>query len=183
MSPPRETPAPAPPPPGAETTGAAAGETARTRRWVWPAILIVAAGWAVALGTLAATRGNPPTLNRAQFSRADALAWVRIVGPTGGGVRAVVREAVPAGRRAGLGGTVPPGLAAGATVTIAGFPQGAAAAGTQAAAPVRRVGRGWAVAEWPGGPPRLVNSPANAGDWADLKAAAAALAAGRDPYR
>ena len=143
-------------------------------RWVWPAIVAVSLVWAAGLGTLAATRSNEPTLNRVQFRRADAVVLLEVTGRTARGVRARVREAVPGGR-----GPVPPELKAGATIAVAPFPDGAADVGTVTAAPVRRVGRGWEVAEAPAGLPRLVYP----GDWSGLKAAAAALSAGRDPYR
>ena len=156
-----------------EPTGEPTGEPAAPR-WVWPAIVGVSLVWAAGLGTLAATRANEPTLNRVQFRRADAVVLLEVTGRTARGVRATVREAVPGGR-----GPVPAELRAGATITVAPFPDGAAAAGTVTAAPVRRVGRGWEVAEAPAGLPRLVYP----GDWSGLKAAAAALSAGRDPYR
>ena len=149
------------------------------RRWAWPAVVAAAVLWAAGLGTLAATDADEPTLNRAQLADADALVWGEVVGPAvvgrgGGGVRVRVIEAVRAGAP-----SVPPELTPEATVTVAAFPEGATAAGTRAAIPVRRVGRGWAVAAAPGGVPRLVYR----GDWSGLKAAAAALAVGRDPYR
>ncbi len=152
-----------------------------TPRWAWPAIATIAVVWAALLGTLAATQSNEPTLNRVQFARADALALLEVLARSGDGVRAVVKEVVPGGRA--TGGTVAEELAAGATVTIARFPAGAATPGRLTAAPVRRIGRGWAVADPPDSLPRLVYSLANPSDWSDLKAAAAALSAGRDPYR
>jgi len=160
-----------------------AAPSAPPRRWLWPAIVAAAVVWAIALGGLAFTHSNEPTLNRVQFERADALVLVKVESRTGGVVRAVVRDAVPAGRLNDRGAPVPEELAEGTTVTIANFPQDAATPGSLAAAPVRRIGGRWTVAEPPKGLPRLVYSLSNPGDWSDLKAAAEAFSAGRDPYR
>ncbi|NNJ27218.1 hypothetical protein [Alienimonas chondri] len=170
-------------PPGEDVRGeSAAGsrryETSSALRWLWPAIIVVALVWAIALGTLAATRANPPTLNRVQFARADALALVEVRQYSRSGMRGEIKEAVPGGR-----GPVPAELETGSPVVILGFAEDLAETGTLAAAPVRRVGDGWEIAEAPEGLPRLVYPVANPGDWSDLKAAAAALSAGRDPYR
>ena len=157
------------------------------KRWVLPAVAGLAAVWAAGLGTLAATTADPPTLNRAQLSRADALVRAEVVDPGGeGGATLRIETVLPLGG-ATADGLAADGLAAGAEVRAARFPRGGAAAGSVAAVPVRRAGRGWEVApagvrdgDRRGEPAR---GPVYRGDWAELSAAAAELAAGRDPYR
>ena len=160
---------------------------AQPRYWVLPAVAGLAAVWAAALGTLAATTADPPTLNRAQLARADALVRAEVVDAGGqGAAKLRVKNILPL-NGATADGLAADGLAAGAEVTAARFPRGGAAAGSVAAVPVRRAGRGWEV------PPagvrdgerrgESVRGPVYRGDWAELSAAAAELAAGRDPYR
>ena len=160
---------------------------ASQRRWVLPAVAGLAAVWAAVLGTLAGTAANPPTLNRAQMARADALVRAVVVDSAGtGGASLRIKTVLPL-NGATADGLAAAGLAAGAEVTAARFPRSGAAAGSVAAVPVRRVGRGWEVA--PAGVRdgdrrgESVGGPVYRGDWAELSAAAAELAAGRDPYR
>ncbi|QDT15608.1 hypothetical protein CA12_16930 [Alienimonas californiensis] len=145
-------------------------------------MLLLAVVWAVALGALAWTKADEPTLNRVQFQRADAILHVVLLesadGAGGRGVRATVIEAIAGGR-----GPVPTELTPDAEVTIRDFPPGVVKAGRRAAVPVRRVAGSWTVAAGPEGLPSLVYSLSNPGDWSDLKAAAEALSAGRPPYR
>ncbi|MFH5806026.1 hypothetical protein [Alienimonas sp. DA493] len=178
MSPAPERTAPTPTAP----TSTVPAPSPPSRRWVWPAVVLLAVVWAVALGTLAWTRADEPTLNRVQFQRADVVLHVVLLEPADGadrrGMRAMVIEAVPGGR-----GPVPTELTPDSEVTIRGFPPDVVEAGRRAAVPVRRVAGSWTVAAGPEGLPNLVYSLSNPGDWSDLKAAAAALSAGRAPYR
>ena len=156
---------------------------AQPEKWVLPAVAGLAAVWAAALGTLAATTADPPTLNRAQLARADALVRAVVVDPGGkGGTTLRVEDMLPL-NGATAEGLAADGLAAGAEVTAARFPRGGAAAGSVAAVPVRRVGRGWEVAPAGVRDGEMVRGPVYRGDWAELSAAAAELAAGRGPYR
>ncbi|MEM9701116.1 MAG: hypothetical protein AAF907_01580 [Planctomycetota bacterium] len=147
-------------------------------RLLWPGAIGLAVVWAAALGTLAAVRSDPLTLNRVQFERAEAIVLLEVSAPTANGVRGVVNESIPAG-----GGAVPEELTEGAKIAIGAFPKEAAVEGFRAAVPVRRAGRSWEVAPPPERLPRLVYPVANPEDWSDLKAAAAALAAGEPAYR
>ena len=146
----------------------------RPRRWVLPAAVALVVVWAAGLGTLAATTANPPTLNREQVLRADALLWCELQSVEGGAARVRVDAVAPAGAR-----VVPDGLAAGATLTVRRFPAGAAAAGESRAVPVRRAAGGWEVAGLSAGLPRFVY----AGDWSELSAAAARVRGGTAAYR
>ena len=159
-------------PPAAEPPAVASPKSAR--RWVLPAAVAGAVVWAAGLGTLAATTANPPTLNREQLRRADALVWGEVRSVDGDAARVLVRDAAPAGAPA-----VPPGLAAGAAVTVRRFPRDAGAAGRVLAVPVRRVAGGWEVAGVSADLPRFVY----AGDWDGLKAAAARVRRGDPAYR
>ena len=108
---------------------------AQRKRWVLPAVAGLAAVWAAALGTLAATTADPPTLNRAQLARADALVRAEVVDPGGkGGATLRVENVLPL-NGATADGLAAAGLAAGAEVTAARFPRGGAAAGERRGGP------------------------------------------------
>ena len=152
----------------------AATDAPRSRRWVLPTAVALAAVWAAGLGTLAATTANPATLNREQLLRADALLWCDIESVDGDAARLRIEAVAPAGAA-----VVPDGLAAGATLTVRRFPRDAAAAGQSRAVPVRRAAGGWEVVGFSAGLPRFVY----AGDWSELSAAAARVRGGAAAYR
>ena len=137
------------------------------------AAAVVAVLWAVGLGTLAVATANPPTLNVEQLRRADALVWAEVQSVNGGTARLLVKDVAPAG-----GGPAAAGPAAGKTVTVRAFPEGAAVAGDLRAVPVRRAGAGWEVPGLGESLPRFVY----AGDWSELSAAAARERAGGPAY-
>ena len=158
-------------PPG-EPQDPGGAEKGTSRRWLLPAAVLLAVAWAAGLGTLAATTANPPTLNRAQLLRADALLWAEVRAVDDDTARLTVKEV-------GFAGPAAAELAVGTGLTVRRFPAGAADAGELRAVPVRRVAGGWEVAASRDGLPRFVY----AGGWPDLSAAAARVRRAEPAYR